>query len=112
VLSHKRYEIPSTLLPQIKHIDQRFRAELDARETETPDINHLPRLLGRYKNLHMSVEYSGFLPLPDGDGTPVPVIPCVVGVDAMAIERYSEKTNRLLLLNRPGVSIESVQLRE
>jgi hypothetical protein len=88
--------------PQMKHAAERLTAELDAIETETSEINHLPGLFESDKNLHISAEYSGFLALPDGDGASLPVIPCVPGVETMTIESYSEKASWLLLVNRAG----------
>jgi hypothetical protein len=79
------------------HDDERFKAQLHAIETQASDIAYLHGLLEAYQSIHISPEHRCLPQLTNGENGLVPVIRCVHGVDAMAIEPCSEKLNRLLL---------------
>jgi hypothetical protein len=67
-------------------------------------------MFANYKERHLSA-YSAFIQY-----TPVTfageVISCILGVDTMAIESYSEKSKCLLLLNHAGVNDNPEHLRK
>jgi hypothetical protein len=97
-------------LPQIKHVDDYFRPSIDEVGSQITNMEYLSSTLENYKELHVS-ESSAFIQYTRlvfaGE-----VIPCMLGVDAMVIELYSEKSKRLLVLNRAGVNCNPEQLRE
>jgi hypothetical protein len=80
-------------LPQIKHVDEYFKPALDAVELQRKDIQCLPSMLSNHRYLHLPKGYSGGIPSAPRDGSFRTLIPCVLGVDTMAIEPYSE-TNK------------------
>jgi hypothetical protein len=89
-------------LPQIKQVDDYFRLCIDEVEAQSANIEHVPFVLKNYKELHLpksstSIQYAR-------STFAEKVIPCILAVDAMAIEPYSEKSKRLLLLNHAGVN--------
>jgi hypothetical protein len=51
------------------------------------------------------------LVIPTGDGSGEQTIPIVLGVDAMAVEPYSEKSKRMLLLKDVRVDLDSTTMR-
>jgi hypothetical protein len=97
-------------LPQIKHVDDCFRLYIDEVDAQIANIEDLLSMFANYKELHLSA-YSAFIQY-----TPATfageVISCILGVDTMAIESYSEKSKRLLLLNHAGVNYNPEHLRE
>jgi hypothetical protein len=98
-------------LPQVKHIDEHFKDALDAIELQSTQLEHLPSLLETYKTTHISGDYDGSFVAPVDEGSGEPTIPVILSVDAMAIEPYSEKTKRMLLLKQVGVNLDSASLR-
>jgi hypothetical protein len=113
-MSNQAYEFLRRLIPlrQIKHVDEYFKPELDAVELQTKDIQCLPSMLTNYRDLPLPEGYSGGITSSPPDGPSRTMIPCVLGVDAMAIEPYSEKNKRLLFLSQVLVSLAPEQLRE
>jgi hypothetical protein len=99
-------------LPQVKLLDERFKADLDAIQLQSTQLEHLPTLLDHDKTTHISDQYSGALPVTTEDGTPHAEIPVILGVDAMTIEPYSEKSSRLLLLKETGFDAYPETLRQ
>jgi hypothetical protein len=95
-------------LPQIKHIDDCFKPYIGEAGAQITNIEHLPSMLENYKELHLS-ESSLFIQytVPTFAGE---VTPYILGVDAMAVDPYSEKSRRLLLLDQPGVNCNPEQL--
>jgi hypothetical protein len=114
ILSCQAYEFLRGLipLPQVKLLDERFKADLDAIQMQSTQLEHIPTLLDHYKTTHISDQYSGVLPVTTEDGASHAEIPVILGVDAMVIEPYSEKSNRLLLLKETGFDADPETLRQ
>jgi hypothetical protein len=108
--SPQSYEFQRHLLPlpQIKHIDEHYADELALISSAITDPASLPQRLEQYLELHVPKGCTGLI-LPSFEDDLVVYhntqgdsgfIPAVLGVDAMAVEPYSEQTKRLLLLKQ------------
>jgi hypothetical protein len=81
---------------------------LDAIELQSTELEHLPSLLELYKGSHLSEDYDGALVVTTSDSSGESIIPVVLDVNAMAIESYSEKSKRMLLLKHVGMELDSI----
>jgi hypothetical protein len=93
-------------LPQVKLLDERFKADLDVIQMQSTQLEHPPILLDQYKTTHISDQYSGALPVTTENETSHAEIPVILGVDAMAIEPYSEKSREKYGINRLSAFFE------
>jgi hypothetical protein len=113
-MSSQAYEFLRSLipLPQIKHIDEHFKAALEQIQDQTSNLASLRDMLQTYRHLHVPDDYSDGIPVGPPDAPTAMAIPSILGVDAMAIEPYSEKNKRLLLLNQIGHPVTPDELRQ
>jgi hypothetical protein len=81
-------------LPQIKHVDEYFKPALDAVEFQTKDIQCLRSMFPNSRDLHLPEGYSGGIVYAPPDGHSRTMISCVLGIDAMEIELFSDKDKR------------------
>jgi hypothetical protein len=98
-------------MPQMKHVNARFRDNIKSIETQSTQLAGLPSLLLNYKADHISSDYADALTISAEDGEVHREIPVILAVDALAIEPYSEKTKRMLLLKQVGVDLDSQSIR-
>jgi hypothetical protein len=96
----------------VKLLDERFKADLDTIQMQSTQLERRPTLLDQYKTTYISDRYSGALPVTTEDEASHAGIPVILGVDAMAIEPYSEKSSRLLLLKETGFDADPETLRQ
>jgi hypothetical protein len=93
------YELLRTIIPMptINNLERHFGDRLATARQGISDVSYLPSLLMDYRATHIPVNYdNGVTRIVDGDGAHLikdlggeSFIPCVLGVDAMAVEPYS-----------------------
>jgi hypothetical protein len=85
-------------MPTLNHVDDKFKDAIDGVEQMMTDIDGIPEALDRYRQSHIPENYDGGVARAD-DNADTPFIednsgtnsqiPCILGVDAMAIEPYT-----------------------
>jgi hypothetical protein len=67
-------------------------------------------MFNEYKRIHFPECYSETVSFHSTAGILNDALPCILGVDSVAIEPCSEQSRHLLLLNQTGANIDIEQL--
>jgi hypothetical protein len=73
-------------MPRVNHLDGFYSDEIDQVLRAVSELVFLPNLLQRYLKTHVSGKYLGAVKVVKGSGS---LIPCILGVDTIAVELYT-----------------------